>query len=104
MTDDKNLGILAHLLGIFSGFIGPLIIYLVLEEKSKAKEHAKNALNWQLSLLIYSVISAILKIVLIGFILLFAIGILNLVFSIIAAVKASNNEIYKYPLAIQFLK
>lgn len=102
-NNSKVLSILSHILGIFTGFIGALIIYLVAEDK-EVKDNARNALNWQLSALIYSVISVILIIVLIGFILIIAVAILNLVFCILAAIKSSEGRIYEYPLTIKFLK
>ena len=51
-SEDKTLLILIHILGIFTYFIGALIIFLTTENK-KAKKHARNALNWQLSIIIY---------------------------------------------------
>ena len=100
---DNNLGFLAHLLGILTGFIGPLITYWVAEDDS-LKEHSKKALNWQFSLLIYLVISIILAFVLIGFLFLVILSVLNLVFPIIAIVKATNGELWDYPLSIRFFK
>ena len=116
-TDEKTLEILTHVLGIISGFIGPLIILLA-SENENVKNHSRRALNWQFSLLIYYgivfiffIISLILIVILIGFIfiwiiwtLFIALGICNLVFCILAAVRASNNEIYSYPLAIRFFQ
>ncbi|HDP73978.1 MAG TPA: DUF4870 domain-containing protein, partial [Candidatus Woesearchaeota archaeon] len=102
-SDERIFGILSHVLGIFTGFIGPLIIMLVAKDKM-ARNHAKFALNWQLSVLIYSIVAGILIIVFIGALLLAVIGVLNLIFCILAAVKASNNELWKYPLSIQFFK
>jgi uncharacterized Tic20 family protein len=103
MTKNKGLNILTHILGYLTTWLGPLIILLITKEKD-VKEHAKKALNWQISLTIYAIISGILMIVLIGFLLLIVIGILDLIFCIIAAIKASNNELWDYPLAIPFLK
>jgi uncharacterized protein len=99
--EDKTLGILTHVLGLFTGFIGPLIIFLIADDK-KTKDHSKLALNWQFSLLIYMIVSFVLIFVLIGILLIIALGIMNLIFSIMAAVKASNGEKWKYPLAIPF--
>jgi uncharacterized protein len=98
----KALAIIAHILGLFTSFVGSLIIYLVAED-SFAKENAKEALNWQISMIIYVIISAILIIVLIGIALLVILGILNLVFCIYAAIKASDNVTWKYPLSIRFI-
>ena len=102
MDDDNSLKSLTHILGIIAGFLGPLIVMLSTEDE-EVKKHAKYALNWQLSLLIYFFASFILVFVLIGFLFLFALIILNLIFCIIAATKAKNNELWKYPLAIPFL-
>ncbi len=102
-TQDKTLAILTHILGLIAWFIPALIIYLISEDKY-TKEHAKNALNWQISLVIYLVASFILIILIIGIFTLIAFSILNLVFSIIAAVKASEGISWKYPLAIPFIK
>ncbi len=98
----KALAIIVHILGLFTSFVGALIIYLVSDD-AFAKENAKEALNWQISLIIYSIISAILIIVLIGLVLLAILGILNLVFCIYAAIKASDKTTWKYPLSIRFV-
>ncbi len=100
---DNTLNILAHILGLFTGFLGPLIIFLASKDKV-AKKHAKYALNWQFSLMIYVFVSIPLIFFLIGFILLPALIILNMVFCIIAIVKASENTFWKYPLTIPFFK
>ena len=102
-SDDNTLAVITHLLGWFTGFIGPLIVLLA-TSNAKVKTHAKNALNWQISMIIYSVVSGILIIIFVGFLLLFALGIINMIFSIIAAVKAGHGEAWKYPLAIRFFK
>lgn len=101
--EDKTLLILTHILGLVVGFLAPLIILLVSDNKD-VKRHSKIALNWQFSFLIYIVISFILVIVLIGFLLIPTLIILNIVFSIMAAVKASENEFWRYPLSIQFFR
>jgi len=100
---DKTINILTHILALFTGFLGPLIIFLASEDKI-AKKHAKYALNWQFSLMIYIFVSIPLVFILIGIPLLIAIGVLNTIFCIIATVKASENTFWKYPLAIPFFK
>ena len=102
MADDETLGIISHVLGVFFGFLGPLVTYLIAEE-GFGKENSKNALNWQISLLIYGVISGLLAFVLVGFFLMGLLGLLNLIFSVMAAVKASNGETWEYPVTISFL-
>ena len=100
---DNTLPILTHILGLFTGFLGPLIILLASKDKN-TKSHAKVVLNWQFSLLIYFAVSSILMLILIGFLGFIALGIMNTIFSIIGAVKASEKEIWKYPLSISFFK
>lgn len=97
--EDRTLGILTHVLGIFTGLLGPLLVYLIADDEF-TKENARNALNWQISLTIYSIISIVLMIVLIGFLLIPVLILLNLVFCIMAAVKASDGEIWEYPITI----
>ncbi len=98
------LAVLAHILGLFTGFIGPLVILLVASGDAFGLKSAKSALNWQFSLIIYMIVSGILTFVFIGVPLMFILGILNIVFSIIGTIKASNGEMYKYPLSIKFFK
>lgn len=102
-SKSNTLAILTHILGLFTSFLGPLIIFLASEEKY-VKKHSKNALNWQLSLIIYFIGAAILTVILIGFVLMAALGVINLVFCIIAAVRASEKKFWEYPLTIKFFK
>lgn len=100
---DDTLPILVHILGLLTGFLGPLIVLLVPSEEN-AKKHAKVVLNWQFSLLIYFIISLILMIILIGFLGFVALVTINTIFSIIGAVRASEGQIWRYPLSINFFK
>ncbi len=104
-SEQKTMGMFAHLLGIFTGFIGPLIMYLVtLDKKGFANENAKHALNFQISMIIYYIISGILVFVLIGILLMWALGIFALVVIIIASIRSYSGEVYTYPLEIPFIK
>jgi len=106
-TNDNVLGMLAHLLGLFTWIIGPLVLYLVYKNDKKAKfitENARHSLNFQISVIIYSIICWILMIILIGGLLLIALGIFELVVIILAIVNSLKGEIYKYPLEIEFIK
>lgn len=104
-NDDRNLAMLAHLLGIVSGFVGALIIWLIKKDQSIfIDEQGKEALNFQITVMIAFVGSWILMFVLIGMLLMPLILIGNLVFCILAAVAVSKGEHYKYPFAIRLLK
>ena len=67
-------------------------------------DQAKEALNFQITVTIAMVISIILMIVIIGGILAPIVGVINLVFCIIAAVKANNGEAYRYPFTLRLIK
>lgn len=85
------------------GFIAPIVMWLSnSKDNQKVDMHGKNIVNFMLSMLIYIVISVILCLVLIGIPMLIALGIMELVFIIMAAVKAANGEYWKYPLSIPF--
>lgn len=103
--DEKLWATLVHIGGIFFGFLPALLGYLILKDRGPfVRSHTATALNFQLTMLIASVVGGILTIVLIGFVIVFAVGILVLVFSIIAALAANRGEAYTYPLTITFIK
>lgn len=103
--DEKNIALIAHLLSLVTGFIAPLIIWLMKKDQSSyVEQHAKEALNFQISIYIYGLVSSILIIVLIGIVLLFVLGIFAFVVILIATLKAAKGDLYRYPLTIRFLK
>ncbi|WNH52920.1 DUF4870 domain-containing protein [Stenotrophomonas oahuensis] len=106
-SDQRTMALAAHLLGIFTWFIGALVIWLINKDdptKAFVTDQAKEALNFQITISIAMVICFILMFVLIGGLLAPIVGILSLVFSIIAAVKANNGELYRYPFALRLIK
>ena len=105
--DQRTMALLAHLLGIITGPIGALVIWLVSKDdasKGFVVDQSKEALNFQITVLIAFVISWILAFVLIGLLLMPLIGIANLVLCIIAGIKANNGESYRYPFALRLIK
>ena len=97
------------LLGVFLHFPGhlipPLIIWLVKRDQSpEIDAHGKEAVNFQISMLIYNAIAAVFCIALIGFVLLPVLWVLNAVFVIIAAIQASDGKFYRYPMTIRFIQ
>lgn len=104
-SDDKTMAILSHILCIVAGFLAPLIIYLIKKDNSPfATAHAKESLNFQLTMLIAYIVSWVLVFLIIGFLLIFLLAIANLVLVIIATIKASEGKFYKYPFSIKFVK
>jgi uncharacterized Tic20 family protein len=106
-SDDRVLGLLAHLLAIVPGIgiFGPLVIYLIKKGQSSfVEENAKESLNFQLTMIIAFIISGILVVVWIGFVLLVLLGVLEVVLVIIATIRASENKIYRYPFNLRLIK
>lgn len=99
------MAMLCHLLAIFTGFLGPLIIWLIKKDDAPfVDRNGKEALNFQLTVLIAMLVSGLLSFVCIGFLLMLVVWILDLIFCIVAAVKTSRGEEYRYPLTIRFIK
>ena len=97
------------LLGVFIHFPGhllaPLTVWLMKRDESPDLDaHGKEAVNFQLSMLIYNVVAAVFCLILIGFVFLAVLWVLNAVFAIIAAIKASDGEFYRYPMTIRFIQ
>jgi uncharacterized Tic20 family protein len=111
-TQEKNWAMFAHL-STFLGWIGiplanllaPLIIWQIKKDTMPfAAEQAKEALNFQITLTIFAVISAILMFVFIGIIGLFALLVIDIIFTIMASIKANDGVSYRYPMTIRFVK
>jgi uncharacterized Tic20 family protein len=110
-SEIRTWSVLCHasaLLGLFLHFfghlLGPLVVWLIKRDASpEIDANGKESLNFQISMLIYDAIAAILCIVLIGIPILIALWILNTVFVIIASVKTSEGKFYRYPFTIRFL-
>lgn len=101
---DIQWGSFAHLGGIL-GFLPSLIIWLVFKDRgSFTNTEAKEALNFQITLIFGYIIAAILWIVVIGAILSWVVWILGVVFSIIAFLQAKDGKHYRYPFAIRLIK
>jgi hypothetical protein len=104
-SDSRAWAAVAQLLPLIGFYIfGALIIWLIKrDEDAFVEEHSREALNFQLSIFIYMIVSGILIIVLIGIILLMVVAVFALVMSIIAGVKAASGQPYRYPLTIRFV-
>lgn len=109
--EERDMGILVHVASFagymipFGNVLGPLIIYLMKRDESEfVATCGKNCLNFQISMVIYLAISLVLAFVLVGFIIMGLLALLNLIVTVIAAIKASEGKVYHYPLAIRFIK
>jgi uncharacterized Tic20 family protein len=89
----------------FGNLIVPIIIWsMKKDEMPMVDEHGKEVINFQLSMMIWMIISGILILVVIGIPLLIMLAILQVVFIIIGAIKADSGQLYKYPMTIHFIK
>lgn len=107
--EQRTMALVAHILGIFTWFVGSLIIWLINKDdaqKGFIVDQAKEALNFQITITIAFVVAFILTIISFGllFFLPALVGIANVVFCIIAAVKANNGEAYRYPFTLRLIK
>jgi len=97
---------LSALAGLVIGlnWLGPLIVYLVKKDEHPfIADQSREALNFNISVTIYLLASAILILLVVGILLLPAVAIAWLVLTIMAAVRANNGEPYRYPLTIRLV-
>ncbi len=103
--DEKTLAILTHLSGIFFSIVVPLIVWLTSKDtKPWLSDQSKEALNFQITVLIGYIIASALTVILIGFVLFFIVWAASIVLSIIAAVRVSQGAAFRYPLAVRLIK
>ncbi|MDO5650784.1 MAG: DUF4870 domain-containing protein [Moraxella sp.] len=105
--DDCNLAMLSHVTAIFFSVITPLIFWLINkdnDEKEFINEHAKEALNFQITVFIGYFISGILSIILIGLLMMAVLWVANLVLCIMAGMAASRGESYRYPFTLRLVR
>ncbi|MDX1612054.1 MAG: DUF4870 domain-containing protein [Candidatus Thermoplasmatota archaeon] len=119
--DARNWAVGAHLstfiwLAGLPGVIGPLVVWLLKKDAHPfVDDQGREALNFQLSLLLYTVIAGVVGVVLVltlvGIVLVpflilcvLAFAVLAFVLPILAAVRASEGKLYRYPLTIRLLQ
>lgn len=103
-SNDKNIATITHLGGMLFSFIPSLIVWLLKKEDSEyIAAHAREALNFQITLLLAQFVAYVLIFILVGFLLLGLIWIFNIVFCIIAAISSSKGEYYRYPLTLRLI-
>ncbi len=110
-SEQRQWAMFAHLSALiglivpFGNVLGPLVIWLVQKDKMAfVDDQGKEALNFQITVFGAAVISFFLMFILIGFLLIFVVGLGALVFTIIAAIKANEGVAYRYPLTIRLIK
>jgi uncharacterized Tic20 family protein len=106
-NDEKTWALIAHFGGIIVGFIAPLVALLAKgNESPTVRAHAVEALNFQITWCVATIVAGILGVCSFG--VLFFLPILTwvviVVFSIIAGMKANEGELYHYPMTVRLVK
>lgn len=103
-SDDKNIATITHLGGILFSFIPALVVWLLKKDDSQyIAAQAREALNFQITLLLAQFVAYVLVFILVGFLLLGLIWLFNIIFCIIAAIASSKGEYYRYPLTLRLI-
>ncbi|MDP6106860.1 MAG: DUF4870 domain-containing protein [Candidatus Brocadiia bacterium] len=102
---ERSMATLCHILAIFTGFLGPLIIWLVKKDESPfVDDQGKEALNFQITIAIAGFVGAALTAVFIGCFIVAAVVVCDILFCILGAAQANKGERYRYPVCIRFIK
>lgn len=103
-SNDKNIAVLTHIGGIFFSFVPALIVWLLKKDDSAyLGAQAREALNFQITMIIAYMAAGVLAWVLIGFLLYPILWLVNLVLCIMAAINVSKGEDYQYPFALRLI-
>lgn len=107
-SDERTMGMLAHILGAVTSFVGPLIIWLIKKDESPfVNDQGKEALNFQITVVIGYVVSLIMSFLPIvqclAFLLYPAVWVASLVFGILGGLEANKGKAYRYPFALRLI-
>ena len=102
--ETKNIALLTWIGTIFFGFIPGLVLYLVKKDDPYIQDQSKEALNWSITAMIRYFAGVLLTFVLIGVIVIPAVGICHLVFCIMGAIATSNGKPFRVPFALRLVK
>lgn len=110
-SQERTWGMLCHLLAFagivipFGHIIGPLVMWLIKKDESAFVDyHGKEALNFQITVTLASIVSMLLIFIVIGIPLLILVWLANIVFIILATIAANRGEYYRYPVALRLIK
>jgi len=103
--EEKTMGMLCHLLAIFTGFIGPLVIWLMKKDTMPfVNDQGKEVINFQITIFLCFIVCGILTFIIIGVFLMPLVLLANLIFLILGTLKAKDGIAYRYPFAIRLIK
>ncbi len=112
--DSRTMGMLAHILGIVTGWLGPLVIWLIKKDQSPfVNDQGKEALNWEITIFIAYLAVGIPLVIISHFIpfagcffpiVILVIVVGNIVFAVQGAIAANKGIAYRYPFALRLIK
>lgn len=107
---ERTWGMLCHLSALagfvipFGSVLGPLVVWLVKRDEFPfVADQGKESLNFQITMVIAAAISSVLALIVIGFVLLLAVGIYEIVMVVIASIRANTGERYRYPICLRLI-
>jgi uncharacterized Tic20 family protein len=101
----RTMAMLAHLLGIVTGFLGPLIIWLIKkDEEPFVDAQGKEALNFQITLTIVYIVCGATSCFIIPVFVALAAWVAALILAIMAGMKANEGISYQYPMTLRLIK
>ncbi|MPZ25065.1 MAG: DUF4870 domain-containing protein [Micromonosporaceae bacterium] len=112
-SDEKTWALVAHfggaagmfVLGGVGGWIAPLIALMSRGNQSATvRQHAVNALNFQLTWSIVGVIGYLTICIVIGAVIIPVAALVGIIFGIIGGVKANDGVVYEYPVSVKMIK
>ncbi|WP_077213638.1 DUF4870 domain-containing protein [Bacillus dakarensis] len=104
-NDERMLAAAIYVVSFFTAFVGPLVIWLLKKDESSYIDyHGKEYFNFLISYGVYTIVSMLLMIVVIGFVTIWIVGILAFVFTIIAAIRAYEGKEYRIPLVFRLIR
>jgi len=110
-SEQNTWAMLCHLSSLagyiipFGNILGPLVVWMMKKETMPlVDDQGKESLNFQITVAIAAIVCIPLIFVCVGIFLLIAVGILDLVFTIIASIQASKGTAYRYPFALRLIK
>ena len=104
-SDARLWSTIVHVLVPITGFVGPLLVWLLLRDRSRlVAANAAEALNFSILYSIAQLVAGALTVVVIGYVLLPVISVLVIVFAVLGAIAAGRGEEYRYPFNLAFVR
>lgn len=110
-SSERSMAMLGHLAGYaglafpFGSLLGPFLVYILKRDESAyIEDQAREALNFQITIMLAFLVSIPLMFIAIGFVTMLVAGVWWLVGTAIGATKANAGEWYRYPATIRFVK